>query len=186
MTILPFVELQWQNAHPDKVAAMNAFKTLCDDGTDTKQRRAFCSPISRRTGTIFLACNNDERCSFALVHHCCIEDRNRFFEGRMKCNTAFNPRKQQVLQANISECPAHHNLMIASACAVLVKIVFLHTECHEEFARGTFFVERTGRRNMISRNGIAKQGKHMRAVNILQGLRFAWKIFKIGRSFDIR
>src|SRR5581483_9153751 len=38
-------ELQRQDAHADKIGAVNALVTLSNDRTDAEQQRPFCSPV---------------------------------------------------------------------------------------------------------------------------------------------
>src|SRR5688572_33027789 len=53
--ILAREELERKNSHAHEIAPMNPFVALRDNRLDSKQSRSFRGPISRRTGTVFLA-----------------------------------------------------------------------------------------------------------------------------------
>jgi hypothetical protein len=55
VAVLPFLELQRQHAHADKVRAVNAFKAFDNDRLDAEQVGALRRPVARRSGAIFLA-----------------------------------------------------------------------------------------------------------------------------------
>src|SRR6185437_5732775 len=58
--VLSREELQWEDAHADKVGAMNALVAFGNDEADAEQTRALGRPIPRRTRPIFFARENAE------------------------------------------------------------------------------------------------------------------------------
>src|SRR5262249_14238955 len=64
-----FIELKWQHAHSDQVAAMNPLEALSDDRAHAQQARAFRRPIARTARAVFLTGDHDQRRAFGLILH---------------------------------------------------------------------------------------------------------------------
>src|SRR6202041_791565 len=48
-------KFEWQDSHTHQIAAMNALKTFSQHDSDAQQSGPFGSPVTRRTGAVFLA-----------------------------------------------------------------------------------------------------------------------------------
>src|SRR6202162_4921609 len=102
---------------------MDAFERLRDHGTDTEQDRTLGRPIARGTAAVFLAGEHHERNMVGLVAHGSIVDRHALLRRIVDGEAAFDARHYLVLDADIAESAAHHDLMIAAARAELVEIL---------------------------------------------------------------
>ena len=76
--------------------------------------------------------------------------------------TAFGARCHLVANADICKRAAHHNFVIAAARSVGVEIKRLDLVRAQIFAGRTVCLDRTGRRNMVCGDAVAKQSQNAR------------------------
>ena len=74
--------------------------------------------------------------------------------------------QNMVFDADIGEGAAHHHLVIATTCAILVKVGRSHFVVDQIFACRRSRLDRTGRRNMVGGDLVAEQGQNPCAGNI--------------------
>ena len=79
-------------------------------------------PVARGAGAVFLAGENHQRNAVGLVSHCRIVDRHALLRRIVDGEAAFDARHHLVLEADVGEGAAHHHLVIAAPCAVLVEV----------------------------------------------------------------
>ena len=101
---------------------MDALKTLRDDGAHAEQIGALGRPVARRAGTIFFAGKHYQRHVLGMVFHRSVIDGHLFSVREVPRDAALDAGHHLVLDADIGESAAHHHLVIAAPCAILVEI----------------------------------------------------------------
>src|SRR5262245_13980640 len=81
-------ELQRQHAHVHEVAAVNALEALRDDRLDAEQERSLCRPVARRSRSVLLAGDDEQRDAGLLVVHRRVVDRHHFAARLIRCPAA--------------------------------------------------------------------------------------------------
>ena len=129
-------ELQWQNAHADEVASVDALVTFNDNGCDTEQFRSLRCPIAGAAHAVILARDNDGgNASVAIA-------ARRFVNRRLSAirilarEPAFDIGCHQVADAAIRKRAAAHHPVIPASCAVGIEIAGSDTVFLQVFARG--------------------------------------------------
>ena len=123
-----FGELEREDAHADEVGAVDAFETLGDDGFDAEEAGAFGGPVATGAGTVFLSSEDDERGAGGLVCHAGVVDAHLLASWLVDREAAFHAGAigfggdHEVFDADIGECAAGHDAIIAAAAAVAVEI----------------------------------------------------------------
>jgi len=137
-----FGELEWEDAHADEVGAVDALEALGDDGFDSEEAGAFGGPVATGAGAVFLSGEDDERGAGGLVFHAGIVDAH-LLAGRLvdreaafhACAVGFRG-DHEVFDADIGECAAGHDAVIATAAAVAVEIHRFDAVFDEVFSSG--------------------------------------------------
>ena len=75
-----------------------------------------------RAHAVFLAAEHDQRHAFLLVAHGGVVDRHLLAVGLVLGPAAFDARQHLVLDADVGEGAAHHDLVVAAAGAVGVEV----------------------------------------------------------------
>ena len=93
-----------------------------------RQVRALGRPVARGAGAVFLAGEDDERNALALVAHGGVVDEHPLARGLVDGVAALDHvagivLHHLVLDADVGEGAAHHDLVVAAPRAVLVEIV---------------------------------------------------------------
>ena len=120
------LELQRQNAHVDEIAAVDPLEALGDDRGHAEQQRALGRPVARRSRSVLLAGNDQQRHALALVLHRGVVDRHHRAVGLMRRPAAFGARRHLIAQPHVGERAAHHHFVVAAARAVRVEVARLH------------------------------------------------------------
>ena len=130
----PLLEHQREHAHADQVGTMDALEGLRDHGADAEQDRALGRPVARRAGAVFLAGEYHQRHVVGLVAHGRVVDRHALLVRIVNGDAALDARHHLVLDADIGERAAHHDLVIAAPRAVLVEVLRAHLMIAQIFA----------------------------------------------------
>ena len=101
---------------------MDALEALGQHRLDAEQERAFRGPVSRRSGSVFLAGDHQERHAVGLVPHRRVVDRHHLALRKERRPSAFRSRRQLIAQPDVRERAAHHDFVIAAARAVRIEI----------------------------------------------------------------
>ncbi len=109
----------------------------------TPSRRVpFRGPVARRTGAVFFSSDDDERNSAFAIFHGRVVDRH-FFVARLNSVTRlFRAGRELIAQADVGECAAHHDFVIAAARAVGVEVVGLNAVDDKYFPAGDSGINR--------------------------------------------
>ena len=134
---LPRRELQRQDAHADEVRAVDALEALGDDGLHAEQGRALGRPVAARAGAVLLAAEDHERGAGGLVVlRRVVDERLRGIRlGEVAGVAALDAVEQLVLEADVREGSADHDLVVAAARAVGVVVVAVDAVLVEVLAR---------------------------------------------------
>src|SRR5207244_9057937 len=139
----------------DEVAPVDALKTLRDDGFYSQQTRSLSSPITRRTGSIFLPSDdNERRFLFLIFHRRVIDTHSLRFGSRVRpvnSYATFSPRHHQILDAHIREGPTHHHFMVAAPRAIAIKIRNVNSFLLQVNTRGRCRFDRAGGTDVVRR-----------------------------------
>ena len=125
--VLAGLELQRQDAHADQVRAVDALEALRDHRAHAEQQRALRGPVARAAGAVLVAGDDDQR--HALVLRTASRRRRSPSarpSGMCLVKPPSTPCEHQVLEADVRERAAHHDLVVAAARAVLVVVARLH------------------------------------------------------------
>ena len=110
---------------------MDALVALGDHGPDAEECRAFRGPVARRARAVLLAREHDQRRAGGLVLHRRVVDRQLLARRQVDRPVAFGARRELVLETDVRERAAHHDLVIAAPRTVTVEVLLLHAEAHE-------------------------------------------------------
>ena len=92
----------------------------------TARMPSSCGPLAaqsrERAGAVFLAGQDDQRHLLVLILHRGVEDRHRRAVGQMAGDAAFGAGGELVLQADVGEGAADHDLVVAAPRAVGVEV----------------------------------------------------------------
>ncbi len=105
-----------------------------------------------------------------LVLHRRVVDRHLLAVGQVLGQAAFDARHEQVLEADVRERAAHHDLVVAAARAVLVEVLRLHAVRVEVLRRRAVLRDVAGRRDVIGRDRVAEHREHARALDVAIGV----------------
>src|SRR5665647_1350428 len=165
-----FLEYQRHHAHADQVGAVYALKRLGNDRTDAEQHGSLGGPVARRAGAVFFAAENHQRHFVGLILHGRVVHRHLLLRRIVDGDAAFDARHHLILDANIGEGAAHHDLMIAAARAILVEVLRTNLVIAQVFAGRAFFLDRSRRRNVVGGDRVAQNGQHARVDDIFERL----------------
>src|SRR6516164_1149559 len=120
---------------------MDTLEALADHGAHAEQLRALRRPDARGAVAIFGASKHHERYTLLLVLHRRVVNRHLLAIGPVLCqatlgNIAVGSLEHEVLDADVGERAAHHDLVIAAPRAVLVEVGRAHLVLAEEPAGG--------------------------------------------------
>src|SRR5262249_38699308 len=144
-----------QHTHADQIRAVDALEALGDHRAHTEEPRALRRPIARGAGAIFLAGEDHERRAARLIFHGRVVDRHLLAGRAINRVAAFLAAQHLVLDADIGEGAAHHDLVIAAARAIGVEIAAVDAVADQIAAGGARLLDRAGRADVIGRDGIA-------------------------------
>ena len=107
-------ELERDDAHANKIGAVDTLEAFGDNGFDAEKGCAFGGPVTRGTGTILLAAEDHQRDALILIGHGRVEYR---LLGAVRAGgvAAFDAVQHLVLDADVGEGAAHHDLVVAPA-----------------------------------------------------------------------
>ncbi len=100
-----------------------------------------------------------QRHAFVAILHRGVVDGHLLVAGLMDGPAALGARREQITEADVRECTAHHHFVIAAARAVGIEILGLDAVRDQIFSRGTIGLNRAGGRNVIGGDAIAQNGK---------------------------
>ena len=113
---------------------MDALEALRDDGLHAEERGAFCGPVARAAGAVFLAGENHQRCFRLRVFHRGVVDGH--LRAVVHRHAPFGTGAHEVFDPHIRESAARHDAIVASAAAVAVEILKRDAGFREEFSGG--------------------------------------------------
>ena len=105
--------------------------------------------------------------------------------GRCTRDAALDARHQQVAQADVGEGAAHHDLVVAAACAVGVEVLRLHALLDQVARRRAALGDVAGGGDVIGRDRVAEQRQHARAVHVRQRRRRHGHALEVGRVLHV-
>src|SRR5690606_4640855 len=147
-------------------------------------------PVARRTGAVFLAGEHHQRRALRLVLHGRVVDRHLAAVVRAGAVeqgvAAFLAAQHQVLDADVGEGAAHHDVVVAAARAVAVEVGRLHAARLQEAPRRRILLDVAGRRDVVGGDRIAEQAEHARAVYVVDRTDFHGHAVEVGRVLDVR
>ena len=118
----PSQEGQRQHAHAHQVRAVDALEALGDHRLHAEQEGALRRPVAGGAGAVFLAAEDHQRHAFLLVAHRRVVDRRDVARGVVLGHAALDAGRHLVLDADVGEGAAHHDLVVAAARAVAVEV----------------------------------------------------------------
>src|SRR5882762_1742173 len=144
---------------------MDAFIAFRDDAADAEELRAFCGPIARRAGTVFFSGENYERNLLGDVLGGGVEDRHFLARRQIPRVAAFDMWNEFVPQADVGECAADHDFVVAAAGTLGIEVAGLHAVGDEILSGGAVFLDRSGGGNVVSSNAVAEDGQDAGAAD---------------------
>src|SRR5215208_6171842 len=124
---------------------MDALIAFGDHSSNTQQSRALSSPVARRAGTVFLACEHYQRYIFPLVAHGRVINAHLIARRDVSGIAALRIRRKRIAQAYVGKGTAHHDLVIAAARSIRVEVGGLYAAFLEVFTRGAIGFDRACR-----------------------------------------
>ena len=177
------LELQRQHAHANEVRTVDAFEAFDDHRAHTQQDRALRRPVAAGAGAVFLAADHDQRCAFGLVLHRGVVDRHLLaIVGGV---ATLDAGDHFVLDADIGKGAAHHHFVVAAARTVGVEVLLRHLVRQQELAAGAVFLDRTGGRDVVGGDAVAKDRQRFGIDDIHHRFRRHGHAVEIGRVGDI-
>ena len=183
--VLAGLELQRQHAHVHEVAAVDALVALGDHRLHAEQHRALRRPVARRSRSVFLAGDHDQRHAGGLVLHRRVVDRHHFAAGQIGGHAAFDAGHHLVLDARVGERAAHHHFVIAAPRAVGIEVLRLDAVLDQVLARGAVRLDVAGRRNVIGGDAVAEHRQRARVAQIRRRRRRHRQPFEERRLADV-
>src|SRR5699024_3830165 len=123
----------------DEVGAVNTLERLNDNCLNTQQVGALSSPVTGRTGTVFLTTEDDQRDASFLVVHRRIVDEGLWciFLGEVQ-GVATGDINQLVSQTDVSEGTANHDLVVTTTRSQGVVVNAVRSEEHTSELQSRF------------------------------------------------
>ncbi len=162
---------------------MNALVAFRDDRAHTQEQRALGRPVTGRSGAIFLAGDDDQRCAVRIVAHGRVVDRHDL--ALVARHAALDARRHLVPDADVGEGAAHHHLVIAAPAAIAVELVAADLMLHQILARRAVDLDRPGRADVVGGDGVAQQRQELGVDDVGDGLRLHPHALEIGRVGDV-
>src|SRR5437879_8241825 len=106
---------------------MNALEALRQNDLNAQQQNALRRPITRGSGTVFLARDNHERYALSLVADRGIVDPHLLSIRHVNSPAAFSARRELVPQTNVGERAPYHHFMVAAPGSIRIEILRLHS-----------------------------------------------------------
>ncbi len=162
---------------------MDALEALGDDSRDAEQLGALGSPVTRGAGAVFGTADDDERDALLLVVDRGVVDRRlrSALLGEVASEAALHAVEQQVLQTDVGEGSADHDLVVAAARAVGIEVLALNTVLLQVLAGRGVGLEGTCRGDVVGRDRISQECEHAGAGDVLDGLRVHRHAVEVGR-----
>src|SRR5215207_528391 len=117
-------ELEWQDAHPDQVGAVDPLEALGHHRADAEQRGSLRGPVPRGARAVLLAGQHHQRHTLVGVRHRGLVDRG-LLAVRQVAGEAALALTQAVAEADVGEGAADHHLVVAAPRAVRVEVTDL-------------------------------------------------------------
>src|SRR5487761_79780 len=133
LQVLAVGELEGEDAHAYQVRPVDSLQALRNHGANTEEQRAFGRPVARRSGSVLLARDHDERHALGAVLLRRLEDRGCLAVGQVHTPIAF-ALDQLVAQPDVAERAAHLSLVVATPGAEAVEVPALHAVLDEVLA----------------------------------------------------
>jgi len=163
---------------------VNSLKTFRYNCSNSKQIRAFRSPVTTWTATILFSSKNYCLLVGSLIFLCCVKNVKDFSRWHMKGLWA-NFRHHFVDDPDISECSPSHYQVISSSRAVGVEIFLLDTFSLEETGSWRWDGNVSSRRDMICCDWIPKNCQNVSISDGLYLWQFSFSMFKERRIMNI-
>src|SRR5437016_12892790 len=106
---------------------MNALEALRQNHLNAQQQNALRRPITRGSGTVFLARDNHERYALSLVADRGIVDPHLLSIRHVNSPAAFSARRTLVTSSNVGKRAAHHHFMVAAPGSIRIEILRFHS-----------------------------------------------------------
>ncbi|MBG9885618.1 hypothetical protein ABE10_03255, partial [Bacillus toyonensis] len=161
-------ELQRHDAHADEVRAVDAFEALGDDRLHPEEVRALGRPVARRAGAVLLAAEDHQRGALRLVVLRGVVDvglRSAGLgevprEAALDLLAAVDRLDEGVLQPDVRERAADHDLVVPATRAVGVEILLRHAVLGEVLRGGGARLDVAGRGDVVGRDRVTQRGQH--------------------------
>ncbi len=180
-----FLKAEWDNAHADQIGPVDALERLGDNRPDAEQGGTLGGPVARGAGAVFLVGEHDERHAFGFVFHRRVVHRHLLLRRVVDRHAAFHARHHLVLDADVGEGAAHHHLMIAAPRAVLVEVLRAHLMIAQVFAGRAFFLDRSGRRDVVGRDRVEKQAENAGIDDVLDRVLLLFHALEVRRVLHV-
>jgi hypothetical protein len=184
VSVLTILELEGEDSHTNEVGSVDSLVGLSDHSADTLEEGTLGSPISGRTGTVFLSGEEDSINTVLLVLEGGIED-SHFLTGGYVDGVRSNLVDHLVDKSNVSEGSTSHNLVVASAGTVGVKVLFGNTAIGKVASSRGVLSDLTGRGDMISGDRVAHVDKAVGTLDTLGGGELVLSALEEGRVVDV-
>lgn len=165
-SILSVLVLEWQDSHTDQVASVDSLEALGNDSLDSLQVRTLGSPISGRTGSVFLAGKNNGLVAFLHVLVSGIENVHLLAGWEVDGLWAWL-LDESVDDSDIGESTSCHNLIISSSSTISVEVFWLDSSGDQVSASWGVLGDVTGGGDVISGDGVSETGQAESARNVL-------------------
>src|ERR1035437_49651 len=186
LCVLPGLVLEREDAHPREVRAVDALEALRNHRPDAEEHRAFRGPIARRPRAIFRTREDDERGLRGLVLHGRVVDGHLLARRKVDRDVSLAARDQEVLEADVRERAAHHDLVVAAAGAVGVEVRRRDSVLDEVLRGRGVLRDVAGRRDVVGRHGVPEHDEAAGAREVLQGRGHLGNVREEGRLPPIR
>ncbi len=175
-------ELQRDNAHADEVGAVDALERLGDDGLDAEQAGALGCPVTRGSGAVLLAAQDDQRDAGCLVV------LRRVVDECLRCAflrevagvTTGDVVEELVAQTDVRERSANHDLVVTATRAERVVIRTLDAVGVEVLRSGGTDLDRTCRADVVGGDRVAEQCEDASALDVLDRSRIHRHAVEVG------
>jgi hypothetical protein len=179
------LELQGKHAHPDEVAAVDSLKTFRDNGAHAEERSPLGRPVSGATHPVVFAGKDDQRDMLFGVDFTGVENRHLFAFRHQSGESPLFAFDHLVADPHVGKGAAHHDVVVAAAASIAIEIVFFNAKGSEVEPRWGVRFKGAGRRNVVGRDRIAKEGERAHFFELFALGEFSRTSFKERRALDV-
>ena len=129
------------------------------DRADAKQARALGGPVARAARSVVLPGYYNQWQSFLPVTLRGLVDAHALSAGLVPRDAALDARYQEIADTHIGKGPSNHDLVIASARAITIEILYRNSPLAQVVTSRRGRLDRAGRADVVGRDRVVEDRK---------------------------